>query len=48
MDLGAHATYIVAAYGFTALVIAGLVLNALRDSRAQKRALVRLQREDGR
>ncbi len=45
MDLGAHATYIVAAYGFTALVIAGLVAHAILDRRAQERALARLAQE---
>lgn len=39
MDLGPHAGFIWAAYAFTALVMAGLVLNAVRDRRAQRRAL---------
>ena len=39
LDLGRHAGFIVGAYGFTALVIGGLILNAVRDQRAQRRAL---------
>jgi len=43
MDLGTHAGFIVGAYGFTALVVAGLILAAWRDNRAQRRALAELQ-----
>ncbi|GJE59270.1 heme exporter protein CcmD [Methylobacterium trifolii] len=43
MDLGPHAGFILAAYAFTGLVMAGLVLDAVRDRRAQKRALDALQ-----
>ena len=39
MDLGSHGGFIVAAYAFTALVMAGLIGNALRDRRAHLRAL---------
>ncbi|GEO98097.1 hypothetical protein GCM10007887_17180 [Methylobacterium haplocladii] len=39
MDLGPHAGFIVGAYAFTALVIGGLIVGALLDQRAQKRAL---------
>ena len=39
MDLGSHGGFIVAAYAFTALVMAGLIGNALRDRWAQRRAL---------
>ncbi len=39
MDLGPHAVYIVAAYAVTALIVAGLVLRAVLDHRAQTRAL---------
>ncbi|MGY2049925.1 heme exporter protein CcmD [Methylobacterium sp. JK268] len=46
MDLGPHATFIVAAYAFTGLVVAALILHGLLDHRAQRRALARLQ--DGR
>ena len=42
-DLGPHAAYILGAYAFTALVIAGLIFNAVRDNRAQRRALAELQ-----
>jgi heme exporter protein D len=45
MDLGPHAGFILAAYGFTVLVVSGLILNALRDHRAQKRILATLQAE---
>ncbi|ACA18040.1 heme exporter protein CcmD [Methylobacterium sp. 4-46] len=46
MDLGPHATFILASYAFTALVVAALILHAVLDFRAQRRALARLQ--DGR
>ncbi|QGY02689.1 heme exporter protein CcmD [Methylobacterium mesophilicum SR1.6/6] len=39
MDLGSHGSFILAAYAFTALVMLGLVGNAIRDRRAQVRAL---------
>lgn len=39
MDLGPHAGFILASYAFTALVMGALVLNAVRDRRAQTRAL---------
>ncbi|GJD59306.1 heme exporter protein CcmD [Methylobacterium dankookense] len=39
MDLGPHAGFIWAAYAFTGLVMAALVLNAVRDRHAQRRAL---------
>ncbi|GJD62495.1 heme exporter protein CcmD [Methylobacterium frigidaeris] len=45
MDLGPHAAFILGAYGFTALVILGLVAHALLDRRAQERALARLAQE---
>lgn len=47
MDLGPHGGFILAAYAFTTLVVSGLILNALRDHRAQKRALSGLQDEAG-
>ncbi len=40
-DLGSHGGFIVAAYAFTALIMSGLVGNALRDRAAQRRALKR-------
>jgi heme exporter protein D len=44
-DLGPHGGFIVAAYAFTALVMAGLVGNAIRDRVAQRRALRRFGEE---
>ncbi|MDP4023927.1 heme exporter protein CcmD [Methylobacterium sp. NEAU 140] len=41
MDLGPHGGFILAAYAFTILAMGGLVGNALRDRRAQRRALRR-------
>jgi len=43
MNFGTHAGFIVGAYGFTTLVIAGLILALWRDTRAQRRALAELQ-----
>ncbi|MCJ2080495.1 heme exporter protein CcmD [Methylobacterium sp. J-090] len=43
LDLGPHAGFILGAYAFTALVIAGLIGHAVRDRRAQTRALAALQ-----
>ncbi len=48
VDLGPHGGYILAAYAFAAIVIGGLILNALRDNHAQRRALADLQNEAGR
>jgi heme exporter protein D len=45
MDLGSHAAFILGAYGFTALVILGLVAHATLDRRTQERALARLAQE---
>lgn len=39
MDLGPHGFYIAAAYAVTALIVAGLILRAVLDHRAQIRAL---------
>ncbi|MCJ2016031.1 MULTISPECIES: heme exporter protein CcmD [unclassified Methylobacterium] len=39
MDLGSHGGFILVAYAFTALVMVALVGNAIRDRRAQLRAL---------
>ncbi|GEP11849.1 heme exporter protein CcmD [Methylobacterium gnaphalii] len=47
MNLGSHAGFIVGAYAFTALVIGTLIVGALLDQRAQKRALASLQGETG-
>ncbi|APF36300.1 heme exporter protein CcmD [Chelatococcus sambhunathii] len=38
-----HAGFIIASYAFTALVIGGLVLRAIIDHRAQRRALKQLE-----
>jgi heme exporter protein D len=43
MDLGPHAFFIAAAYAATAAVIAGLILHAVLDYRAQVRALAELE-----
>lgn len=48
MNLGTHGGFILASYAFTGLVMAGLVLDAIRDRRAQKRALALLQPGDPR
>jgi heme exporter protein D len=45
MDLGPHASLIWAAYGATALVLAGLVARAILDERHQKKVLVRLEEQ---
>ena len=47
-DLGSNGGFILASYAFTALVMAARVLNAIRDRRAQRRALAQLQPEDRR
>ena len=47
MDLGPHAGFIIGAYGFTALVIGGLIWRTLSDHRAQARALAALQGDAG-
>jgi heme exporter protein D len=41
--LGTHAGFIIAAYGLAGLTVAGLVLRAMLDHRAQKAALARLE-----
>ena len=43
MDLGPHAVFIVMAYAATGLIVAGLILRAALDHRAQVRALARLE-----
>ncbi|WP_375410823.1 heme exporter protein CcmD [uncultured Methylobacterium sp.] len=48
MDLGSHGGFIVGAYAFTALVVGGLILHALRDARAQRRALAAMQDDPAR
>ena len=41
--MGPHAVFILASYGFAALVVGGLVLRAVLDHRAQRRALDALE-----
>jgi len=43
MEFGHYTPYIAGAFGFTALVLAALILHGWRDGRAQKRALAELQ-----
>jgi heme exporter protein D len=43
MDLGPHAFFIIAAYGLTAVIVAGLIIRAVLDHRAQMRALADLE-----
>jgi heme exporter protein D len=47
LDAGRHAAFIWAAYGAAALILAGLVLRAILDHRAQRRALARLEARAG-
>jgi heme exporter protein D len=42
-EAGRHAIFIWSAYGMTTLVAAGLVLRAVLDHGAQRRALARLE-----
>ncbi|QFU15022.1 heme exporter protein CcmD [Microvirga thermotolerans] len=41
--MSSHAAFIAAAYGITALVVAGLILRAVLDHRLQRRALAALE-----
>ena len=43
MNLGPHATFIIAAYAIAALVIIGLILWVEIDNRAQRRQLAKLK-----
>jgi heme exporter protein D len=43
MDLGPHAVFIVAAYAVTAVIVGALILGAVLDRRAQRRALADLE-----
>jgi heme exporter protein D len=43
MNLGPHAFFIAAAYGATVIIVAGLILSAVLDYRAQMRALAELE-----
>jgi heme exporter protein D len=44
LDLGPHASFIIAAYGVTFVAVAALVLATLEDDRKQRRKLVELER----
>ena len=46
MEAARHAPFILAAYGVTFLVVAGLILRAVLDDRGARRDLARLGRED--
>jgi heme exporter protein D len=43
MNLGPHASFIIAAYAIAALVVAGLILWVELDNRAQRQHLKRLE-----
>ena len=43
MNLGPHASFIIAAYAIAALVVIGLILWVELDNRAQRRQLARLK-----
>lgn len=43
-EAGRHAAFILSAYGAAALVVLALVIRAIIDHRAQRRALARLDR----
>lgn len=43
MELGPYAFFIVAAYAASALIVAGLILHAVVDHRAQTKALAELE-----
>jgi heme exporter protein D len=44
LDLGPHASFIIAAYGVTFVAVAALVLATLEDDRKQRRKLAELER----
>ena len=44
MNLGAHAGFILAAYGAAALVVAALIVWIVADHRVQRRTLAELER----
>jgi heme exporter protein D len=45
LDLGPHASFIIAAYGVTAIAIAGLVLATVADDLKQRHLLAELERQ---
>jgi heme exporter protein D len=44
-DLGPHASFIIAAYGVTFLVVGALALTTIEDDRKQRRKLAELERQ---
>jgi heme exporter protein D len=44
MNLGTHASFIVAAYGAAMLVVVGLIVWVIADHRVQRRTLAELER----
>lgn len=42
-EAGRHAVFVWSAYGVTALVVAALIVRAMLDGAAQRRALARLE-----
>lgn len=47
IDLGPHAGFIIAAYGFTGMALSGLLVWIIADLRAQTRLVARLEEERG-
>jgi heme exporter protein D len=45
LDLGPHASFIVAAYSVTLVAVGALVLTTLEDDRKQRRLLAELERQ---
>lgn len=43
VDLGPHAVFIIGAYAFALLVIGGLILNIILDTKQQRRKLATLE-----
>jgi len=44
LDLGTHASFIIAAYGVTFIAVGALVLTTIEDDRKQRRKLAELER----
>jgi len=45
LDLGPHASFIIAAYGVTVLAVGALVVATVEDDRKQRRTLAELERK---
>ena len=45
LDLGPHASFIIAAYAVTAVAVGALALFTIEDDRTQRRALAELERK---